>query len=345
MGRRPNTAPAGISPLKSIKVRAVYRAVRVSGQTAPYDTLTLKLYYPANYGGSFEERNTGFIPADSSRAPFPIVVLMPGVNVPLESYSWLAHKLVEAGFAVASYSWIANEMGDLVSISPGVHIKRLTHKRYGKKPSCPALPAIFSELKKLNKKGLLADQLDLSSIIIGGHSAGGTMALLNANHDWFSGIRGAFAYAAHTGGNVSLGWEEDSIMPLSKDVPLLIMGGTRDGVIANSAFRYGEAEQGSPTERIERTFSEGVQGKRGDRHLVLIEGANHFAMAWPKDHSTGRPFLDQKTQGSNKKIRKYLARLIVTFCDQACSGDPMSKADLRALCDDGQPMVALSEHK
>ncbi len=33
--------------------------------------------------------------------------------------------------------------------------KRLSHKRYGKKPSCPALPAIFSALKGLPKKEVL----------------------------------------------------------------------------------------------------------------------------------------------------------------------------------------------
>ncbi|MEP5763623.1 MAG: hypothetical protein ABJ308_03485 [Halieaceae bacterium] len=331
--------------MKPIKVRALYRAVKVSGQAAPYDTLTLKVFYPARYGDSFEERNTGFIPVDDTRAPFPVVIIMPGINVPHESYSWLARELAGSGFVVVSYSWVAMEMADLVSISPGVHIKRLTKKHYGRKPSCPALPAIFSELKRLNKNGLLAGHLNLSRVVLGGHSAGGTMALLNANADWFPSVCGAFSYGAHTGGNVALGWEEGSIMPLAKDLPLLIMGGTRDGVIANSAHRYGDETQASPTERIERSFHEGIKGKRGDRYLVLIEGANHFSMVWPRDKSTGRPFLDKKSKGSNKAIRKFMAKLVVTFCDQVSSGSPMSTADLQALADDSHPMVALAEHK
>ncbi len=34
--------------MKSIKVRAIYRATTVSGYHAPFDTLSLKVYYPCN---------------------------------------------------------------------------------------------------------------------------------------------------------------------------------------------------------------------------------------------------------------------------------------------------------
>lgn len=53
------------------RVRAFYRAARVPGREAPWDNLTLKVYYPCRYGGSLEERNTGFIPADTTLAPLP----------------------------------------------------------------------------------------------------------------------------------------------------------------------------------------------------------------------------------------------------------------------------------
>jgi predicted dienelactone hydrolase len=331
--------------VNAVKVRAIYRSANVKGSNAPYDTLTLKVYYPCSFGDSFEERNSGFIPADYSRAPFPVVIIMPGINVSHESYGWLAQKLAETGFAVVTYCWVTWEMEDMISVSPGVNLKRLTPKRYGKKPSCPALPAIFSELKRMQKNSVLAGQLNLDKVVIGGHSAGGTMALLNANPQWYPQLRGVFSYAAHTAANVMLGWEEDSIMPLRPDLPMLIMGGNRDGVIAASSHRYGDDTESSPTARVERSFHEGLSGSRGDRYLLVVEGANHFSLVWPRDASTGRPFLDKKTRGSNKKIRKYLAQVIVTFCDHVCSGNTMSAANLQGLCNTNNPLAAIAEHK
>ena len=52
--------------MERIAVRALYRAAKVADTEAPYDNLTLKLYYPCDYGDSFEERDTGFIPPDVS---------------------------------------------------------------------------------------------------------------------------------------------------------------------------------------------------------------------------------------------------------------------------------------
>jgi predicted dienelactone hydrolase len=327
------------------RVRAFYRAAKVSGHPAPYNSVAMKVYYPCAYGDSFEERNTGFIPADKGRAPFPVVIVMPGINVSHEAYGWLALTLSEAGFVVVTYSWIAVEIADLVSITPGVRMKRLTPAKYGKKPSCPALKAIFRELQTLQQNSLLAGQLDLDHVILGGHSAGGTMALLNANTRWFAGLCGVFSYAAHTAANVQLGWQEDSIMPLSSSLPMMIMGGSRDGVIAASSHRYGDGEHYSATERIERTFHEGISGDRGDRHLLIVEGANHFSFAWPTDESTGRPFLDQETTGSDKEIRHFIAQIILNFCDHACTGDAMSAAEVQGMCNTAHPLAAMAASK
>jgi len=330
--------------VSSVNVRAVYRSATVSGYSPPYDTLTLKVYYPSRFGDTFDERNSGLIPADPGRAPFPAVIFMPGVNLSHEAYGWLARKLGEAGFAVLTYSWVTKDFDGAVGIGPGVQLKRLTPKRYGGKPSCPALPALFSELKRLNKRGVLKGLLDLERVVLGGHSAGGTMALLNANRDWFPALRGAFSYGAHTAANRQLGWPENSIMPLAKDLPFLIMGGTRDGVIAASGHRYGDDESKS-TELLERTFREGIKGKRGGRHLLLVKGANHFAAVWPRDDSTGRGFLDGPQSGDNKKIREYLAQVIVNFCDYVCTGNAMSGAELQGLCNGDHPLAARAEHK
>ena len=332
--------------MKPLRVRAVYRAAQVADRPAPYDNVTLKLHYPCRYGDSFEERDTGFIPPDAERAPFPVVILMPGVNISLEAYGWLAHELAQAGFAVVTYGWVTVEIADRVSLSPGVALDALHRDRYGTAPSCPALPAILAELERVQEEGLLAGQLDLGQIMLGGHSAGGTMALLNAHREWLPSVRGAFAYAAHTAGNVRLGWPDDSIMPLARDLPFLILGGTRDGVIAASSHRYrGEAGGVDPNDRIERTFREGIAGDGGDRHLLIVEGASHFSFVWPRDTSTGRPYLDRKARGGGKRLRAYLAALIVHFCRRTCMGDAASADAFGTLCVPEHPLAAVAETK
>jgi pimeloyl-ACP methyl ester carboxylesterase len=331
--------------LKAKQVRALYRASRISGEQAPYDNVTLKIHYPCQFADSLEERKTGVIPAETGRAPFAVVVLLPDIDISHENYSWLAAELAQAGFAAVTYSWIAEDQDGLVRSTPGIHLKRLTKKRFGRKPSCPALPAIFSELKRVNRSGPLAGLLNLSCVILGGHAAGGRMALLNANTDWFPSVCGVFSYAGHTLAEPELGWDKRNVIPLPPDMPILLIGGTDDSVIATAERPRDNREATGATGKIERTFRQGVKGKRGDRYLVLVEGGSHFALAAPRDGITGFTFLEDVSRGGGKPLRKYLARLIVTFCDSACRGDPMSGADLKALVDSSHAMVAHSDQK
>ena len=323
--------------------RAVYRAAKVPGRPAPYDNLTLKLHYPSRYGDSFNERDTGFVPPDDSRAPFPVVIFMPGINISPESYGWVARRLASAGFLTVTYGWVTVEVADRASLSPGVDIDSLRPENYGSAPSCPPLPAILDDLADAARHGLLAGCLDLDRVVFGGHSAGGSMALLNANGRWFPALRGAFAYAAHTAGNVGLGWAQDSFMPLSGELPLLLMGGSRDGVIAASGHRYGT--QGDASAAIERTFARAVPGERGDRYLLIAEGANHFAFAWPRDKSTGRAYLDGKAARGKRRVRRFLGDATVAFCRYACHADAAAAGALRRLCDPAHPLAAVAERK
>ncbi len=285
------------------------------------------------------ERSTGIIPPDTSRAPFPVVVLLPAEDISLESYNWLASELAQAGLAVATYNWLSKDKNGTVHTTPGVQRKRLAKKRYGRKPSCPALSSVFAELKRMNRKGVLSDQLKLSHAVLGGHALGGTMALLNANRDWFPAVCGAFSYAGHCIGDPEQGWDKRSAMPLAADLPLMLIGGTRDSVLeAQTGHLAGK--HASPTWAVEHSFDEGIKGKRGDRHLVLLEGGGHYSFTSPRDEAMGFHFMDQRNRGQGKAMRKYLAQLVVTFCDQICCGDPMSTADLAALSDSDHPMVA-----
>jgi pimeloyl-ACP methyl ester carboxylesterase len=176
-------------------------------------------------------------------------------------------------------------------------------------------------LQQLNQApGVLQSALDLSRILIGGHSAGGTVALLNANPDWFKGLCGVFSYAAHTGASTALGHPPNTILPLPGDCPALLMGGTADGVIAASGSRYGDSAQSS-TERIEATFAQAVPDRAGANHLVLLQGANHFTFVHPRDDSTGRAFLEGDESGSGQLYRTLMSQLIGAFAQSVCKNE------------------------
>ena len=282
------------------------------------------------------------IPVDNKRTPLPVVILIPDVDMPQENYSWLAEALAQAGMAAVSYNWVHEHADGLVKSGPGLQSKRLSRKRLGRKPSCPALPAVMAELKRMNKRGPLAGALNLSCIVLGGHAAGGSAALLNANREWFPNLCGAFAYASHTLTEPGNGWERGEVMPLPRDMPLLLMAGTEDGVLAHRLPGTGTRPE---TWAVEKTFTDGVKGRRGDRHLVLVAGASHYTFTSPRDTASGSGFLDRRTRGKGKALRAYLAKLIVTFCDQTCRKDPMSRADMEALVQPAHAMVADASKK
>ncbi len=317
-------------------VRAFFTAASVPGEPEPWNTLQLKVYYPAAYSDSADERNMGYVPAASSNAPYPVVIFMPGSNCHPEVYGWLAKGLCELGLVCVTFSWIKQDMPGFVSLSPGFDLRYLTPDTFGKAPSSSSLPTLLEAVEQLNTEGLLAGLLDTRKIILGGHSAGGNAVLLNSNSDWFPQLVGGFSYAAHTGASTQIGFPEDTLLPVAGDVPMLIMGGEQDGVIAASANRYGDADDSTPTERIARTFDEALNSTRHDSHLLLLKGANHFCFAHPYDGTTGRPFLDWPTLGSEEEQRSLMLNAIQTFI-QACIGKA-SHESLKTLSH--HPMVS-----
>jgi dienelactone hydrolase len=282
----------GSEAMNNYNVRAIFRAVEVAGLSTPNNVAHLKIHYPAQAPSTPEERNSGMVAAIADAPPFPVVILLPGINVGPEGLSWLAHDLTAKGLVVVSYCLIGEEFAGLVSATPGIDIPALGPALFGTKPSALALGPILAELTACNQTGLLAGRIDVSQIILGGHSAGGTTALLNANPAWFNGIVGAFSYGAHTAAATMLGHPQGTMNDICPDVPCLIMGGDCDGVIAESAARYGDP-QGDATGRVIATFNHAVARNQGDCTLAILRGANHFSIINPKDPATGRAFLDQ----------------------------------------------------
>jgi hypothetical protein len=320
-------------------VRALFRSVAMAGRPA----LSCKVYYPALYSATPLENNTGLIPAVRADRPYPVCVFMPGINVSPESYGWLATALAQSGIVTVLYGWILEEMSGLTSLTPGLDIDALKPGAYGTRPSATALQAVLADLVTQSASGPLAGLLDTNRILLGGHSAGGSVALMNARPDWFPGLRGVFAYGAHSKASTMLGYPADTLLPLPDALPLLVLGGSEDGVIASSAFRYGSDGHSAPdpTGPLERTFHEGIRSTRGDCHLAILRGANHFSATFPADGATGRHYLDWPIQRSGIEIRNDLIQLVTLFARASLDAEPEAHANLKVILQD-TGRVALS---
>lgn len=325
-------------------VRAFFQATRVAEGQSPYDTLHLKVFYPARPEGSHQEQDLGVIPADAEQAPFPVVLLFNGINCGPELYQWLAVALAERGLVVVTFSWVVENLPGLVALTPGVDLSTMMPAGYGKRPTASALPSLLAALEQLQADSVLANLLNLNQVVLGGHSAGGRVAIESADPRYCPQLAGAFAYAAHTAAAVQMGFEPNTILPLPDTLPLLLLGGTCDGVIARSSYRYGVTWETAETP-IVRTFHEAVQGGRGDTYLVILEGANHFSVAHPFDGTTGRPTLDFETTQPGEHVRLLISDLIGLFIEAQVRHQPEAKVALDQLSVAARPLIAAFHQK
>ncbi|HEY9814806.1 MAG TPA: hypothetical protein V6D20_03230 [Candidatus Obscuribacterales bacterium] len=325
-------------------IRAMFRAAAVQGVSAPYDTLHLKVFYPGQISKDNQTQNFGVVSADVSQAPFPIVIFFNGINCGAELYQWLAVTLAERGLVVVMFNWVAENIPGMVALTPGVDLAMMTPALYGTGPTATALPTIIRELEQLQTEGVLAGLLDLDRIILGGHSAGGRVAIENASPSFFSNVVAAFAYGAHSAATVQLGYEAAQILPLPDQVPMLLMGGTRDGVMVNSSHRYGTTWEQAQTPVV-RTFQEAIAGGRNDSYLCILEGANHFSIADGVDGTTGHTFLDYPETQPADAVRSLLAETIGLFLDAHVRAKEEAIAALDQLFVTPQPFIVRWDRK
>lgn len=304
-------------------IRSLWWSVRTDG-TAPFDTAHLKVYYPAEVRGDDAERLTGVFGADPANAPYPVVLFLSGVNVGQDAYRRFATAIADSGFVVVTFDRVAELFGGQFGLTPGVDLAAARPDTYGTAPTCPTIGAILSSLTELNTSGPLAGALDLERVALGGHSAGGTVALQSARY--FPEIAAVFAWGAHNMVATMLGWAPGTVLPAQVTCPVLLGVGTNDGVIMGSADRYGEDGLERP-DPVARTFEEALP--EGENLLAIIKGANHFAIA-DADPTAARAFLDGP---ADTDAMPAFSRLTALFLHTHVSGSARARAELSAFGD------------
>lgn len=324
-------------------IRSFFLAAKVETAQPPYDTIHMKIFYPGQISEEDQELNQQLLPVDTEYAPFPIVIFFSGFDCHPQMYQWLAVELVERGIVVVTFSWLEEYLPGKISSTPGFDLSMWKPETYGTAPSSKVLPTLLAELERLNSDGILAGMLDLQKIILGGHSAGGRMAMENANPQFFPKVAAAFSYGAHIAAPVMLGFEPGKILPLPDALPLLLMGGTRDGSIAKMSAAYGIS--GDATTSVKRTFQESIIGGRNDSYLLLLEGANHFSISSPPDPTTAKPFLDLPATQPEEEIRPLMAEIIGLFIDGHVRQQRMAFDTLSQLLNNTNPLIQSFERK
>ncbi len=323
-------------------VQAFWKATKVENAQPLYDTIQLKVFYPALTPDS--QQTFSSYPADQAKAPFPVVILFSGVNCNLAMYEWLALKLTARGLVVILFNWLAENIPGNISLTPGVDLAALSPDVYDTVPTASALPSLLAELEQLNTFGILAGLLDLQKIILGGHSAGGRVALENANTKFFSQVAAAFSYGAHTAAPIQIGYESGTILSLPNSVPMLLIGGTHDGVIANNSSIYGIDEWATAATPVIRTFREAISREQGDSYLVLLEGANHFSFVDRLDSTLQVAALDFPSSQPQTQIRSIIAEVVGLFIDLHVRQQLKASKQLERLLEDNS-LIASFEYK
>ncbi|MBD2529602.1 dienelactone hydrolase [Nostoc flagelliforme FACHB-838] len=324
-------------------VRAFFQAAKVEGFQPPYDTIHLKIFYPAQISRRKVQTNRE-IPVDLEKAPFPVVIFFNGINCDAQQYQWLAVKLAERGLVVILFNWIAEAIPGIISLTPGVDFEKEKPTIYRTVPTASALPTLLAKVEQLQSEGILAGMLDLQRIILGGHSAGGRVAIENADPHFFPQVAASFSYGSHTMGTLLLGYEAGTILPLPDSVPLLLIGGTCDGVIANNSDRYG-ITPGNATAPVIRTFQEAITGGRNDSYLVLLDGANHFSIVDPLDSTLDTPLLDFPATQPQESFRLLMGEIISLFIDTHVRHQPEASQSLEQLLNTANPLIKSFERK
>ncbi len=268
-------------------VRMVHGAAAVPGAESPYDTLHWRATFPAAPAATAaDDPVLGLIGPDPARVPLPVCVLHSNFNCGPEYLHWLAVSLARAGWAVVAFTWVARGVDGRPVLSPGIDLARLAEA-----PNAVLAPLLASvAASDLGRAGAF----DFDRLAVGGHSSGGTVALLTAAPE----VKACFSWGGH------VLHPDGSTLAMAPGPARLVMGGTHDGVIGTLT-----GTQGSATEKLRATFD----ACPGPAHLVLFEGANHYSFAEGYDGVTGRGYREQAAPTKPAETRREVASLVCGF--------------------------------
>lgn len=311
----------------SAAVQRLVRALRVPGATEPYDTAHVSVFHPAT---TEPIDPIGTLAPDPTAVPYPVLVWFPGNSTDPAYYSWLAERVARTGVAVVTFTHLAVIPPNVYGISPGVDLAVARPDTFRTAPMALLLRPLLDLLAELNAAdGPLQGQLAIDQVVIGGHSAGGTVVLNSATRQFFPELRGAISYAAHTMASTMFGWEPGTVLPLTGDVPVLMFAAGRDGLVAKASRWYGEGDE--RPDPIARTFATLPEGGARDRsRLVTLPGANHFSVCFPYDGGLPRLRDDWPATVDEAAVRDLIADAIIMFM-QACRDDDAALEQLDAL--------------
>lgn len=323
-------------------IRSFWKAVKIEEIQSPYDAVHLKIFYPCL-------KSTGkqqiFAPVNPENAPFPVVVFFSGGNCSLDNYQWLAENLGARGIITVLSNWVGEVLPGIAGLLPGTNLSSRKPDVYGSTPTAIILPPILKELENLNSNGVLAGALDLEKIILGGHSGGGRVAIENADPKFFPAVKAAFSYGAHSAARVDLGYAPGTFLKLPSSLPLLLMGGNCDGIMAGASKRYGIEKWDTPYTPVIRTFNEAIASTREDVYLLILEGASSFSFCDRKDNTLATSFLDFPPTQPRKKIHSLLTEAISLFMAARVCGKTDSLNRLDELLTTNNPAIAFADCK
>ncbi|CAM3258090.1 dienelactone hydrolase family protein [Nocardioides dubius] len=320
-------------------VRSHRTAVRVQGATAPYDTLHLTIRYPALAARDDVERMSGALALDPAGAPYPVVIVLPGINVASAGYLELATALAGAGLVCVTFDWVGELFPGQYGLTPGVDIEAVTPQAYGARPTTPALAVVLDALTEQQAEGPLAGALALDRIGVFGHSAGGTVALQSAAPAWFPQVRAVATYGSHTLASQQLGFAPNTLLASPAKVPVMLVAGSQDGVVAASAIRYGEQAGAVGHDPVRRTFEEAL-ADAPEAWLVQLAGAGHLLPCDVEDPTSARGFLESPPDGDQAQLRALLARTLIRFFAAWLKDDRAAHHELEGWLAAPRPEIA-----
>jgi dienelactone hydrolase len=317
-------------------VQTLVRATRIEGAPAPYDTAHVQVTYPAR---DEVVDPIGTLAASAAGVPFPLVIWFPGMGTDPAYYRWLGQEVARAGYVFVTFSYVGQVPPGLTGLTPGVDLTAAAPDTFGTRPLSTVLAPLLDVLADLGRPdgdSPLAGLLDLDRVALGGHSAGGTVALESHDHRWFPQVRAVLTYASHTMASTMFGWPAGTALPLPGDCPVLLVSGTQDGLVAGSARFYGVDP--ADYDPIAATFTTlpDTEGARGSR-TVAIKGANHFSITWPDDGGTPRAGDDLPATAPAEEIRRLICETFVHFLHLYVRRDEEAGPALDALL--GSPLV------